>query len=157
MFAESNAYKVIAAGSAYMGTGSLSRKTEVYDSITDKWQEAADVPGPDHGLNEYQSGSYSHGILYCFAFSEDGQVVLAYDVENRAWLKGWKCSLPREYLRRVDCATNPQLFACGQHIHFFWEDAGDHPRLSRFCIAKLNPGLEGATQVLQILLKNSRT
>ena len=150
----SNNYKVIAAGSAYMGTICLSRKMEVYDSSTNEWQEVADIPGPDHGLNEYQSGSYNHGILYFFAFSEDSRVVLAFDVKNRVWLKGWKCSLPREYLRRMDRATNPQLLACGEHIHFFWEDRGDHPQQSRFCIAKLNTGLKETTQVMTNLNKN---
>lgn len=143
---------VIAAG-AYKRTGSLSNKTEVYDSNTNEWQEAGDVPGEDHWLSDVQSGSYSHGILYCFGRSEEGLEVLAYDVQNRAWLAEWNCSLPREYLSRVNSARNHQLLVCGEHIHFFWEDTGDHPQSSRFCIAELNTGLEVTIQVFTIFIK----
>lgn len=107
---------------------------------TGQWHVTGEISGPEHGLNEFQSGAYINGILYCLAFSEEGhQAILAYNVEKEEWSTDWKCSYPREYLRCVDRATNPQLLRCGEHVYFFWEETGDRgPQVSQFRIARLN-------------------
>jgi hypothetical protein len=95
---ETGNYKVICAGSATPGSEKLSRKTEVYDSTTREWKVTGDVPGPEFGLNEYQTGAFSEGILYCVGFLEGGNVatrgVLAYHVESGEWIRNWRCTLP---------------------------------------------------------------
>ncbi|KAG0618563.1 hypothetical protein M758_4G074000 [Ceratodon purpureus] len=85
---ETKSYKVIAAGSSTSLQEHLSKKMEVFDSKTSKWEEAPDLPGPASGLNEYQTGVCVDGILHFIAFLEGdcGKGVVAFDVENMKWL-----------------------------------------------------------------------
>ena len=115
-------YKVIVAGSAGMTEGLiLSRKTEVFDSLTSKWEVTDDLPGSEFSLNEYQTGVCINGILYCIAFMEDGsgKGVLAYNVQEGKWLSDWKCPLP--------CPGNgssfsiAQLVECDGEVYLFSE------------------------------------
>ena len=119
-------YKVIVAGSSGMSGGHLlSRKTEVFDSITSKWEVTGDLPGLEFSLNEYQTGVCINEILYCIAFLEDGsgKGVLAYDVEEGRWLLDWKCPLPGQGNASTFAIT--QLVECDGELYLFSErDAG---------------------------------
>lgn len=117
-----NSYKVIVAGSSGMTQGHLSKQTEVYDSNTNTWTKTGDLPGPEFGLNEYQTGVCVNGKLYCVAFLEDGSSkgVVAYDVEEGRWLTDWKCPLP--------CSGSPansssvaQVVECDGEVYLFSE------------------------------------
>ena len=136
-----NNYKVIVAGSATPGSEKLSRKTEVYDSTTRKWEVTGDVPGPEFGLNEYQTGAFSEGILYCVGFLEGGNVatrgILAYHVESGEWIRNWRCTLPAlECCQHVTSSNTTQIFESEGSIFLYWEQ--EHSRtLVHFCIAKL--------------------
>ena len=92
----SNHYKVIVAGSSGMTQGHLSNRTEVFDSQTSRWSNTGDLPGPQFGLDEYQTGVCVDGKLYCVVFFEDGSSkgVVAYDLKEGKWLTDWKCPLP---------------------------------------------------------------
>ena len=120
--AATKSYKVIVAGSAGMTDGLvLSRKTEVFDSLTSQWEVTDDLPGSEFSLNEYQTGVCINGILYCIAFMEDGsgKGVLAYNVEEGKWLSDWNCPLP--------CPGNAgsfsiaQLVECDGEVYLFSE------------------------------------
>lgn len=117
-----NSYKVIVAGSSGMTQGHLSKETEVYDSNTEAWTKTGDLPGPEFGLNEYQTGVCVNGKLYCVAFLEDGSSkgVVAYDVKEGRWLTDWKCPLP--------CSGSPtnsssvaQVVECDGEVYLFSE------------------------------------
>ncbi|KAG0586198.1 hypothetical protein KC19_2G071800 [Ceratodon purpureus] len=89
-----SSFVVIVIGSAAIGTGSLSRKTDVYDSVKGRWEAGEDVPGAEFSLNDYQTGVYCErlGLLLCVGFMVDGRKgVLAFDVEKRKWRKDWIC------------------------------------------------------------------
>ena len=121
-----DSYKVIVAGSSGMSGGHiLSRKTEVFDSLTSTWEVTGDLPGLEFSLNEYQTGVCINGILYCIAFLEDGsgKGVLAYNVEEGRWLVDWKCSLPGQGNANTFAIT--QLVECDGELYLFSErDAG---------------------------------
>ncbi|KAG0632507.1 hypothetical protein M758_1G332800 [Ceratodon purpureus] len=89
-------YQVIVAGSSRSGDGRLSRMTEVFDSRTWKWTRTGDLPGPDYALNDYQSGVYKDGYLYCIAFldQEAGRGILRYNLNKRTWSNNWKYLIP---------------------------------------------------------------
>ena len=138
---ETDDYKVIVAGSATPGSEKLSKKTEVYDSTTSTWKVTGDVPGPEYALNEYQTGAFSEGILYCVGFIEGGNVatrgILAYHVESGEWIGNWKCTLPSlECCQHVTSSNTTQIFESDGSIFLYWEQ--EHSRtLVHFCIAKL--------------------
>jgi len=130
-----NSYKVIVAGSSTFGTEHLSRKTEVYCSETESWQETGDLPGPDFGLNEYQNGAYSNGVLYCVALSGDtsGKVVLAYHVAKGIWLPEWYCPIPT--FRSNAYFATTQIVGLGGSIFVFSEQ--EYLKEVKFSIEKL--------------------
>jgi hypothetical protein len=130
-----NSYKVIVAGSSTFGTEHLSRKTEVYCSETESWQETGDLPGPDFGLNEYQNGAYSDGVLYCVALSGDtsGKVVLAYHVAKGIWLPKWNCPIPT--FRSNAYFATTQIVGLGGSIFVFSEQ--EYLKEVKFSIEKL--------------------
>ena len=117
-----NAYKVVAAGSSSSsGEENLSRRVEVYDSQTLQWEVAKDIPGPEFGLNEHQTGVCVDGVLYFVAFLEDdGQKgVAAFNVKKGEWLKNKNCSLPcssySNILQLVESSGNVYLFSEQEH------------------------------------------
>jgi hypothetical protein len=130
-----NSYKVIVAGSSTFGTEHLSRKTEVYCSETESWQETGDLPGPDFGLNEYQNGAYSDGVLYCVALSGDtsGKVVLAYHVAKGIWLPKWNCPIPT--FRSNAYFATTQIVGLGGSIFVFSEQ--EYLKEVKFSIERL--------------------
>ena len=119
-------YRVIAAGSAGLRNEGcqvdLSRKTEVFDSVTSQWEVAGDLPGPEFCLNEYQTGVYINGTLYCVAILGDGsgKGVLAYNVEDRKWVSDWTCPLP-VLTGDADAFFNAQLVGCDGEVYLFSE------------------------------------
>ena len=120
-----NSYKVIVAGSSGMvmttegHNANLSRKTEVFDSLTSQWQVTGDMPGLEFGLNEYQTGVCTNGILYCISYLADGsgKGVVAYDVAAGAWLSDWRCPLPSPGI------DNSQMVECDGEVYLFSEHA----------------------------------
>ena len=117
-----NSYKVIVAGSSGMMTTeghdvNLSRKTEVFDSLTSQWEVTGDMPGLEFGLNEYQTGVCINGILYCISYLEDGsgKGAVAYDVAAGDWLSDWRCPLP------APGNANSQLVECDGEVYLFSE------------------------------------
>jgi F-box interacting protein len=92
------AYKVIVAGSSTQSDKHLSKKMEVFDSQTSKWEEAPDLPGPAFGLNEYQTGVCVNGILYLIIFLKGhkpcNRGVVAFDVKDGKWLENMACPIP---------------------------------------------------------------
>jgi hypothetical protein len=125
-----NSYKVIVAGSSTFGTDHLSRITEVYCSETESWQVTGNLPGPDFGLNEFQNGAYSNGVLYCVALTGDtgGKVVLAYHVAKGIWLPNWYCPIPT-------FRSNVQIVGLGGSIFVFSEQK--YLKQVKFSIEKL--------------------
>ena len=92
-----NAYKVVAAGSSLSsGEEHLSRRVEIFDSLTSQWEVVNDLPGPEFGLNEHQTGVCVDGVLYFIAVleTEDRKGVVAFDVQKGGWLKDRNCSVP---------------------------------------------------------------
>ena len=138
---DTNNYKLIVAGSATPGSEELSRKTEVYASSTRAWEVTGNVPGPEYALNEYQTGAFSEGVLYCVGFLEGGnlatQGVLAYHVESGEWIRNWRCTLPSlQCCQHVTPSNNTQIFESEGSIFLYWEQ--EHSRtLVHSCIAKL--------------------
>ena len=117
-----NSYKVIVVGSSGVMTTeghdvNLSRKTEVFDSLTSQWEVTGDMPGLEFGLNEYQTGVCINGILYCISHLEDGsgKGVVAYNVGAGAWLSDWRCPLP------APGNANSQLVECDGEVYLFSE------------------------------------
>jgi hypothetical protein len=119
-------YRVIAAGSAGLWNKGcqvdLSRKTEVFHSLTSQWEVTGDLPGVEFGLNEYQTGVYSNGTLHCIVNLGDGlgKGVLAYNVEDRKWVSDWKCPLPSP-TGDADAFFNSQLLECDGEVYLFSE------------------------------------
>ena len=66
---DTNNYKLIVVGSATPGSEELSRKTEVYDPCMGTDRQCA-----EYALNEYQTGAFSEGVLYCVGFLEGGNL-----------------------------------------------------------------------------------
>ena len=132
-------YKVIVAGSSGM-EGGLSKCTEIFDSLTWKWTKTGDIPGPEFCLNEYQTGVYIDGVLYCIAFMDDGsgktvsgKGVLAYNVDKGEWISDWKCPLPSPSCRHTNSIA--QLLECNGELYLFLER--EHGRHVDHCIEKL--------------------
>lgn len=132
-------YKVIVAGSSGM-EGGLSKCTEIFDSSTWKWTTTGDIPGPEFCLNEYQTGVYINGVLYCIAFMDDGsgktvsgKGVLAYNVDEGEWISDWKCPLPSPSCRHTNSIA--QLLECNGELYLFLER--EHGRHVDHCIEKL--------------------
>ena len=137
---DTNNYKVIVAGSATIGSEELSRKTEVYDSTTQEWKVAGDVPGPEYALNEFQTGALSEGVLYCVGFISTEDTIthglLAYHVETQKWIHNWECTLPRLPCCQHVASNTTQLFESEGSIFVYWEQ--EHSRtVVHFCVAKL--------------------
>uniref|UniRef100_A0A7I4EKE3 F-box domain-containing protein n=1 Tax=Physcomitrium patens TaxID=3218 RepID=A0A7I4EKE3_PHYPA len=92
---EDNSYKIIVAGSSRLSDDKVSRITEVLDSRTSKWKVTGDIPGPVFALNDYQTGVYRGGLLYCIAFlPAGGKGVIVYDVEKEKWVPDRNYALP---------------------------------------------------------------
>ena len=137
---DTNNYKVIVAGSATIGSEELSRKTEVYDSITREWKLVGDVPGPEYALNEFQTGAVSKGILYCIGFISTGDTIthglLAYHVETEKWVQDWECALPHLPCCQHVASNTTQLFESEGSIFVYWEQEHNQTTV-HFCVAKL--------------------
>ena len=137
-----SSYQVIAIGSSATGTESLSRKTEVYDSVKKKWEPADDVPGSDFSLNDHQTGVYleSQNVLLCVGFMGNGSKgILAFDVEKRQWREDWLCPLfvqhPVEDTALSVHFAIAQLVECSGVVYLFSEqEAG---RNVTHCIDRL--------------------
>jgi hypothetical protein len=110
--ASTQSYQVIVAGSSRSGDERLSKMTEVFDSRTWEWKRTGDLPGPDYALNDYQSGVYKDGYLYCIAFldQEVGRGILRYNLSKGVWLKNW---------------TYPIAFAATSNILQLVENCGE--------------------------------
>ncbi|XP_024375380.1 F-box/kelch-repeat protein At5g15710 [Physcomitrium patens] len=140
-------FRVIAVGSAAVGTGYLSRKTEVYCSVKRRWEVAGDVPGEDFSINEYQTGLYCKtlNLLLCTGFMVDRRKgILAFDVGTNEWRAQWHCPFFR--LRCVDRAVTinfaiAQLEECNGVIHLFSEQ--ETGGTVTHCIDRLDLGIEG--------------
>ena len=120
MLTNAKSYKMIVVGSSGMSVGNiLSRKTEVYDSRTSKWDVTGYMPGLEFSLNEYQTGICIKGILHCIAFLEDGygNGVLAYDVDEGKWFLDWKC--PLSGLKNSSSPSVAQLAECDSEVYMF--------------------------------------
>ena len=126
VLANGTSYRVIVAGSAGERNEGcqvdLSRKTEVFDSLTSQWEVTGDLPGLEFGLNEYQSGVCSNDTLYCITTLGDGlgKGVLAYNVKDGKWLSDWKCPLPI-LTGDADRFFNAQLVECDGGVYLFSE------------------------------------
>jgi hypothetical protein len=116
----SQLYQVIVAGSSKSGDEDLSKITEVYDSHTGKWKRTGDLLGPAYALNEYQSGVFQDGKLFCLGFvEENGEVskgILGYDVEEGKWSSRWThplhfCTLSSTILQLVESHGELYLFS----------------------------------------------
>jgi len=149
---ESNSYLVIAAGSSGMGEGHLSRKTEVFNSLTSKWEVTGDIPGCEFGLNEYQTGVCVDGVLYCVAFLEDGSAkgLQAYDVQQGKWLSDWRISLPcPEHANSFSIA---QVVECDNEVYLFSEREIGHSvehRIDKLHITSRASGVGRWTNVVR--------
>lgn len=123
-----SSFLVIAIGSATIGTESLSRKTDVFDSVKGKWEAAGDVPGNDFSLNDYQTGVYCERLklLLCVGFMVNGSKgILAFDVEKRKWREDRICPLFQpnpvtDTALKVHFAI-AQLVECTGRIYLFSE------------------------------------
>jgi hypothetical protein len=95
---DTRAFQVIVAGSSKAGNEDLSRITEVFDSSKGIWTRTRDILGPLYALNEFQSGVYHDGKLFCIGFVEEndhvGKESIAYDVEEGIWSCTWTHLLP---------------------------------------------------------------
>lgn len=70
--------------------------TEVFHSRTGKWKRTGDLPGPGYALNDYQTGIYKDGNLFCIAFldQDSGKGILRYNLNKGIWLKNWTYPIP---------------------------------------------------------------
>ena len=116
-------FQVVVAGSNRAGDEHLSRIAEVFDSSQGKWKRTGDLPGPDFALNEYQSGVYYHGSLYCIAFldEEQGRGILRYNLSKAIWLKNWTYPLPFA----TNCTILQLVESWGQ-LYLFSEHENEH-------------------------------
>ncbi|XP_024377607.1 F-box only protein 6 [Physcomitrium patens] len=145
-------FRVIAVGSAAVGNGHLSRKTEVYCSVSRRWEVAGDVPG-EFSLNEYQTGVFceTQNLLLCTGFMVDGRKgILAFDVVTSEWRARWVCPFLSLHLRSPSSRVIDQLVECNGVIYLFSEQVTDFsmpmsafseqesPRCVTHCIDKLN-------------------
>ena len=141
----SSSFLVIVVGSAAIGTESLSRKTEVFDSdsVLCEWEAAEDVPGADFSLNDYQTGVYceSQKLLLCVGFMVNGNKgILAFDVIKRKWREDWICPLYQLHPVTDTALTVyfaiTQLVECSGKVYLFSEqEAG---RNVTHCIDRLD-------------------
>lgn len=135
-------YKVIAAGSSSMASP-FSRKVEVYDSRTSKWSSAADVPGPEFGLNEHQAGVCVGGILYFIAFlaGDGGKGIVAFDIEKCEWVE--ERSFPVPFAPESNIL---QLVECDEKLFLFSEQ--EHDNAVIHCIDQV--GVDELTSVVKV-------
>nr|XP_024368272.1 uncharacterized protein LOC112278766 isoform X2 [Physcomitrium patens] len=121
-------FRVIAVGSAAVGSEHRSRKTEVYCSSKGNWEVLEDVPGTYFSVNDYQTGVYceNQNVLLLTGFMVNGSKgILALDVAKGKWRQNWICP----YLH-VPPDGNPdatihfaiaQLVKCDDVIYLFTE------------------------------------
>ncbi|KAG0610956.1 hypothetical protein M758_7G103600 [Ceratodon purpureus] len=116
----SQSYQVIVAGSSKSGDEDLSKITEMYDSRTGKWTRMGDLPGPAYAVNEFQTGVFHEGKIFCIGFVEDNDQVskgiLGYDVEEGRWSTKWThtlsfCTLSSTILQLVESNGVVYLFS----------------------------------------------
>ncbi|KAG0614751.1 hypothetical protein M758_6G201300 [Ceratodon purpureus] len=137
-----SSYRVIAIGSSATGTESLSKKTEVYDSVKGKWEIAGDVPGIDFSLNDHQTGVYceSENLLLCVGFMVNGiKGILAFDVGKLEWRADWLCPL---FVAEENTALSvhfaiAQLVECSGVIYLFSEQEAERTSVTH-CIDRLD-------------------
>ncbi|KAG0567102.1 hypothetical protein KC19_7G110100 [Ceratodon purpureus] len=114
------AYQVIVAGSSKSGDDDLSRITEVFDSRTGMWNRTGDLLGPPYALNEFQSGVYQDGKIFCIGFVEKngevGKGIIAYDVQEGRWSSEWM-----HLLHFCTSSTNLQLVENNGEVFLFSE------------------------------------
>ena len=117
-------YKIILAGSASAShRENLSKITEVFDSQTQSWTIAQNLPGPLFAQNQHQTGVFFNGILYCIAFLEgveSGKLgVVAFSVDVGKWLPHLSCPLPNStnlnIVQLVDSSGQLVLFSEIEH------------------------------------------
>ncbi|KAG0625148.1 hypothetical protein M758_2G031300 [Ceratodon purpureus] len=145
-----NSYKVIAAGSSSSsGEADLSRKVEVFDSQTMQWKVARDLPGPEFGLNEHQSGVCVDGVLYFIAFLEanGSKGVVAFDVEKGEWLAERSCCVPFSLHSNM-----LHLVKSGGNVYLFSEQ--EHGGAVEHCIDVLDFYINGSSGEAACELKN---
>lgn len=121
--ASTQSYQVIVAGSSRPGDEHLSRMTEVLDSRTWSWKRTGDLPGPDYALNEYQSGVYKDGNVFCVAFldQERGRGILGYNLNEEKWLKNLAFPVPFS-----TNSTILQLLESSGEVYLFSEQESKH-------------------------------
>jgi hypothetical protein len=157
---DTNNYKVIVAGSATISSEELSRKTEVYDSVTGEWKVVGNVPGPEYALNEFQTGAVSKGILYCIGFVSMGDKIthglLAYHVETEKWIHNWECTLPRLPCCQHVASNTTQLFESEGSIFVYWEQEHNQTMV-HLCVAKLEISALSPSQAMwSVVVSESR-
>ena len=143
------AYQVIVAGASNSLDEGFSRITEVYDSCTGMWKRTGDISGPLFALNEYQSGVYQNGKIFCIGFVEEnenvGKGVLAYDVREGKWSSKWM-----HQLRFSMSASILQLVGSNGQVFLFSErNSGG---CIEHCVEKLEWGMadgDGLAMVIQ--------
>jgi hypothetical protein len=111
-------FKVIVASSSSSMTGSeqfnLSKVTEVFESSTSQWKVTGDLPGPEFALNEFQTGVYRDGNVFCMGFVEaERKGILVYNVEQGRWAS--------DPLPCAHSMTIVQLVECSGELYLFWE------------------------------------
>ncbi|KAG0610957.1 hypothetical protein M758_7G103800 [Ceratodon purpureus] len=119
----SQSYQVIVAGSTKSGDEDLSKITEVYDSLTGKWKRMGDVPGSGFSLNDYQSGVFQEGKIFCIGYVDDRQTyrgILGYDVEEGRWSRKW--THPLTFSSNYSIL---QLLECNGEVYLFSEQSKD--------------------------------
>lgn len=127
-----HSYKVIVAGSSDSTKDpALSKKVEVFDSKTSKWEETEELPGPAFGLNEYQTGVCVNGILYFLAFLDgDGsRGVLAFDVIRNKWLPSMTYPIPHS-----DSMNMAHLVENDGELYLFYEKWNEKEGCYKHCI-----------------------
>ncbi|XP_024360551.1 uncharacterized protein [Physcomitrium patens] len=139
-------FRVIAVGSAAVGKGHLSKKTEVYCSVKRRWEVVGDVPGEEFSLNDYQTGVYceTQKLLLCTGFMVDkSKGILAFDVGTNKWRAHWHCPFFRLRRMHTDLTIHfsiAQLVECNGFIYLFSEQ--EISGTVTHCIDRLDLGIE---------------
>ncbi|CAM6085147.1 unnamed protein product [Calypogeia fissa] len=82
-----NSYKVVVAGSKGCphGVNCMCRVTEVYDSISDRWETTGNLP-LGYVLLDPPSYAVCGGHIYCIASRfEEEFILVAYDLKRKVW------------------------------------------------------------------------
>lgn len=163
---DNSGYEVIVAGSSSIGTESLSKKTEVYSSKTDKWVEKGELPGPEFGLNEYQNGAYFKDdsrcleLLLCVAVLDGGgKGVIVYDMKLGLWRSDHIVQIPiMTGDTGISIIATCHILECGGSVFVFSEQ--EYGKEVSFCIHKLHidpPEGEGVwEEMMNLKRKGSR-